>query len=240
MLLCAGSLAIAQIKVHAHNDYEKPQPFFTALQARVYSMEADLMEIEGTLRVAHEVSAGKGAPTFEELYLLPIVNQFRLHQGRLTQDSGYVLTLLIDIKTDGPSVINKLVTLLKPYLSCFDRTLNPLAVQLVISGNRGPKSAWEKYPNYLLFDGRPYEIYSPSELAKIAWISDDYSHYFPNDLPDPSLVNAFVSKGHQLHKLVRFWGYPDRELFWQQCAYSGVDLINTDDPLTCQAYFRAR
>ena len=240
ILICVEPLANAQVKVHAHNDYEKPHPFLAALQARVYSMEADVMDIEGTLRVAHEVAEGKGAPTFEELYLLPIVNQFQLHQGRLTQDTGYILTLLIDCKTEGPGVLDKLLKLLSPYRSCFDRTLNPYAVQIVVSGNRGPKSTWEKYPNYLLFDGRPYETYSSEELAKIAWISDDYSHYFQDQRPKPGLVQAFVSKGHQLHKLVRFWGYPDREIFWQQCADAGVDLINTDDPFSCQAYFKAR
>jgi len=64
---------------------------------------------------------------------------------------------MIDIKENSEAVITQLVKLLSPYRGVFDRTVNPKAAQVVLSGERGSVQRWIQWPSYILFDGRPDE-----------------------------------------------------------------------------------
>ncbi len=43
-----------------------------------------------------------------------------------------------------------IVKAVKSHRKVFDRSVNPLAVQIVISGDRGAISQWTSYPSYVL------------------------------------------------------------------------------------------
>src|SRR5687768_13787 len=52
-LLLTGEL-VAQVLIHSHNDYEKPEPLFAALREKAFAIEADVYLVNGQLAVAHD------------------------------------------------------------------------------------------------------------------------------------------------------------------------------------------
>ena len=46
---------------------------------------------------------------------------------------------------------------------------------------------------------------------------------------DKLKLKDIVAQAHQQGRRVRFWGAPDRPVFWSEMLANGVDLINTDD-----------
>src|SRR5690349_6135073 len=98
---------ISQVKIHAHNDYEKPTPLFNALNSQVFSVEADVFLVDGKLRVAHSADQLDRAKTLNELYIDPIVALFKKNKGYISADTGYKVALMIDIKTGGEEAIRE-------------------------------------------------------------------------------------------------------------------------------------
>ena len=157
MLYILQFLAVAalaqQPRIHAHNDYEKPEPLFNALRNKAFTIEADVYPGD-SLYVAHDKKDIKPARTLVSMYLQPIIKMFAAHNGYISEDTGYVPTLMIDIKENGSVVIAQLIKLLELNRKLFDRSVNSHAVQIVLSGDRGAITGWNKLPVYILFDGR--------------------------------------------------------------------------------------
>lgn len=227
--------AMCQVKIHAHNDYEKPYPLVNALKYRVFSIEADVYPIGNELFVAHNKADIRPGNTLSRLYIDKIVALFNEHKGAVTSDTGYRLALVIDIKENHEEVIRQLVKVLERDIRLFDRSLNPNAVQIIISGDRGPVENWASYPRYLYFDGRPTESYNPVILKRVATISDSYSRYSGDETKIANVVTAV----HQLGKPLRFWGAPDDEPSWRFLHAHGVDIINSDKVEACSRFFEA-
>src|SRR5687767_11493387 len=57
---------------HAHNDYEKPFPFWDAYRHHFGSIEADIFLHNGELLVAHEPAQLAAGRSLEQLYLRPL------------------------------------------------------------------------------------------------------------------------------------------------------------------------
>jgi hypothetical protein len=155
LLLLVSLHSTAQVKIHAHNDYEKPLPLFNALNSRVFSIEADVFLRNGDLLVAHSSDQLLNAKSINELYIQPLVSLFKKHKGQVSEDTGYTAALMIDIKQGGEEAIKELCRMLEPYRSAFDRNRNPHAMQIIISGDRGNMRNWTSFPAYIFFDGRP-------------------------------------------------------------------------------------
>ncbi len=224
----------AQVKIHAHNDYEKQNPLTNALKYRVFSVEADVFFGEHELYVAHSRIEITAAKTLNALYIQPIITLFNQNKGHVSTDTSYRLALVIDIKEKGEQVIQQLIKLLNPYTLQFNRRTNRHAVQIIISGDRGPLQKWADYPEYLYFDGRPYEEYDSLTLQRIAMISDSYTRY-ADSIDKKKLV---INKVHRQGKLLRFWGAPDNKKSWDSLHSLGVDIINTDQVEACSQYFK--
>lgn len=223
----------AQVKIHAHNDYEKPHPLTNAIKHRVFSVEADVFFGEHDLYVAHnriDVNAGK---TLNALYIQPIITLFGQNKGYVSRDTSYQLALVIDIKEKGEQVIQQLIKLLNPYPLQFNRKTNKHAVQIIISGDRGSLQKWAGYPEYLYFDGRPNEEYDTLMLKRIAMISDSYTRYANS----PDRRKSVINKAHMHGKLLRFWGIPDNKQTWDMLHSLGTDIINTDHVEVCSQHF---
>ena len=103
---------------HSHNDYEQPAPFITAYQEAFGSIEADIFWHNGELLVAHTAGELAGHRTLEELYLKPLQACIEKNRGHIYADSTRRLQLMIDIKTEAVTTLNKLVELLQKYLNC--------------------------------------------------------------------------------------------------------------------------
>jgi alkaline phosphatase len=236
-LIFIGLYSSAQPLLHAHNDYQKPEPLTNALRNKVFSIEADVFLVNNTLRVAHDKKELNAAPALQSLYLKPIIDLFGSHNNQISDDINYAPKLVIDIKENGEAVLAELTALLSSHRSYFDRSINAKAMQVVISGDRGPVSKWTSYPSYIFFDGRPYEVYDSATLQRIAFISDSYLNYSrPTDSTDFRL-QQLVEKVHRMNKQLRLWAIQDNAESWNHLHQLGVDIINTDRVEECRKYF---
>lgn len=227
----------AQTLIHAHNDYQKPEPLTNALRHKVFSVEADIYLSDNRLLVAHDKKELTTAKTLESLYLQPIIELFRKHKGTISEDSSYAPVLMIDIKENCEAAIAQLIKLVSTHRSVFDRSVNAKAVQLVVSGDRGASSKWASYPSYIFFDGRPNEIYDSVTLQRVAFISDSYLKYVTPQDNNTNLIGQVVKKVHDMNKLLRLWASPDNPDSWKLQQQLGIDIINTDKVEECRNYF---
>ena len=218
-------------QAHAHNDYEQPVPFFAAYDAQVGSIEADVFLQNGALYVAHDPEDIRPDRTLEALYLKPLQKKIQQNNGTPYSQPETKLQLLIDLKTDGKATLPVLVKTLEKYPGI---SKNP-AVQVVISGNRPAPAAWSQYPDFIYFDGRPAETYTPQQLARIALFSDSFRNYTqwkgegPIAQKEQDKIEQLVDSVHQMNRKFRFWATPDNERSWQTLMQLGVDYIGTDD-----------
>jgi hypothetical protein len=233
-LICL--LSSAQQLIHAHNDYQKPDPLINALRYKVFAIEADIYLLDNKILVAHDKKELATAPTLDSLYLQPIIKLFKQHKGTISADKNYAPALMIDIKENGEGVIAALIKLLSSHRSVFDRSVNKKALQIVISGDRTISSKWSSYPTYILFDGRPYENYDSAAIKRIAFISDSYTKYV-NSQDSTTQLKDLVQKVHAMGKLLRLWAANDNPQSWKKLQQLGVDIINTDKVTECRKYF---
>jgi hypothetical protein len=227
----------AQSRLHAHNDYQQPEPLTNALRHKVFSIEADIYLSGNRLVVAHDKKELATAPTLDSLYVQPIIELFRRNKGTISEDRSYAPVLMIDIKENSEVAIAQLMNLVSQYRSVFDRSINAKAVQLVISGDRSASSKWTSYPHYIFFDGRPNEMYDSIILQRVAFISDSYLNYI--NLQDSSayLIRQVAKKIHRMGKFFRLWASPDNPESWKLQRELGIDIINTDKIAECRDYF---
>jgi hypothetical protein len=227
----------AQPRIHAHNDYKRHEPLTNALRNKVFSIEVDIFLVGNRVLVAHDKDELATASTLDSFYLQPIINLFSLHKGYISEDTAYAPVLMIDIKENGEPVLAALIKLLSAHPSVFDRSVNAKAVQIVISGDRGPSFKWVTYPSFILFDGRPNEIYDNTKLQRIAFVSDNWVPYALPPVSDYERLKQVIDKVHNWGKLIRLWASPDNAASWQLQKELGIDIINTDKPSDCREYF---
>ena len=235
-LLLIGWLFMANVsaqKIHAHNDYAQPKPFVNAYEQRADFIEADVWLEDGKLVVSHDKPLA-GAPTLDSLYLKPIATLFSQYTDKVSPARDYTFSLMLDVKDSPADVLPKLLTALQERLTCFNRSANPRAVQVIISGNRPKIDTYLDYPLLLQFDGRPSEVYDDETLKRVALISDNFRGYSrwdgTGDLPDldREKLKRVIKRAHNDNKPIRFWAIPDTPNAWKQLKKLGVDIINTD------------
>jgi hypothetical protein len=224
-----------QVLIHSHNDYEGPEPLFNALRNEAFTIEADVYLAGGKLAVAHDKKDIDTTRTLSSLYLNPLDSLFKAHNGKVSQNKNYRPTLAIDIKDEGPAVLRAIVDLVKSKPLVFDRRKNKNAIQIIISGDRGPINDWAGYPAYIKFDGRPLEIYDSNTLKKVMTISESYGRYYRSNHLDTAMLKNMIRKAHGQNKLVRIWGAPDVPATWTLFTKLGIDIINTDKIAECRA-----
>lgn len=242
--ICATAMAFAQypILVHSHNDYEHIAPFYQAYAQKITSIECDMRYMGGgDFYVSHNAQDARPDINFDNSYLQPIVRAYSLNGGHAwADDASRPLQLLIDIKSDDPDVfLMALIKKLRKYPEVFDRSVNPMACQVVMTGNRPDPSQWYKYPSFIMFDGLIDKTYTPDQLARVALISERFGQYSQWNgkgtliLEEEKAVKAVIAKAHALGKPIRFWGCPDTVSTWYTWINFGIDYINTDHPEIC-------
>ncbi|RAH49821.1 uncharacterized protein BO95DRAFT_353632 [Aspergillus brunneoviolaceus CBS 621.78] len=150
-----ASRDIIPVACHSHNDYWRPVPLFSAIQAGCIGVEADVWLFDEELYVGHTTSALTPKRTLRSLYIDPLLRvleqqnpftEFHPHrqrplQGVFDTDPAQTLVLLIDIKTDGQDTWNQVAAQLTPlrergYLTYFNGTaLIPGPLTVVGTGN---------------------------------------------------------------------------------------------------------
>jgi len=215
---------------HSHNDYEQPVPLYTAYHEGFGSIEADIFWHNGELLVAHNKEELPLHRTLEELYLKPLQAFIEKNNGHIYADSARRLQLMIDIKTDSVTTLNKLVALLQKYPVLTQCS----TLQIAISGNRPEVSTYTSYPSFIYFDGELNKEYPADVLSRIVMMSGELKKYTEWNgkgiIPAPqwSALQQVVKRAHALKKTVRFWGAPDFTNAWYQLIRLQVDYINTD------------
>jgi alkaline phosphatase len=221
---------------HSHNDYEKQIPFYKAWENQFGSIEADIFLNNGKLVVAHDSIQLVQQRTLDSLYLAPLQLCIQKNGGFVYADKKRSLQLMIDIKSEAVSTLNKLVETIERF-----KTLNNTpSLKIVISGNRPASSQFDSYPSWILFDGELQKNYQQVELKKIVMFSDNFTNYSlwqgTGEIPekDKQVLQQIIDKVHSLGKKIRFWNAPDTPDSWKAFIAVGVDYINTDkiDELT--------
>lgn len=233
VLVLAGWLATAQPSrpaLHAHNDYVHPIPFLTAYYHHAGSIEADVFLVKGELVVAHTAAEVNPKNTLEKLYLKPLDERIRLHEGKPYARQEQQLVLMIDLKSEGVSTLQALVKKLREYPALTTAT----GFRIIVSGQVPAEARWSEFPTYIYFDGRPGKTYSEAAWLRIGMISQDFGRYTrwngKGILPptDRATMMKDIEAAHQHNKPFRFWATPDALNTWITLLDLGVDFIGTD------------
>lgn len=229
-IVSSQPVAYSTANAHAHNDYEKPFPFFEAYNQQFGSIEADVFLQNGTLLVAHEAGQLTTAKTLSALYLQPLQAAIQKNKGYAYADTGRALQLMIDIKTEAVSTLNQLIKI----LDSFPAITQANSVIITISGNRPDPAQFNTYPAYIHFDGELNKNYTADALSRIIMLSDNFKTYSrwngKGRIPETEMkaIASAIAKAHALNKKVRFWNAPDIINSWYSFIQLGVDFINTD------------
>ncbi len=217
-------------RIHSHNDYEQPIPFWMAYHAKAGSIEVDIYLEKGGIWVAHDKEDLRPDRTIQSLYLNPLRQLLTEFNGQLSADKDYAVQLLIDIKSPTNPCLDTLVSILKTY----PEIIQSKRIQLVLSGNKPPVAAFGNYPDFILYDGLPWENYSPSITARVPLLSANLQQYTKWNgkgiIPEKerqSLLKV-ISETHAKGKKIRFWNAPDFINAWYELGKLGVDYMNTD------------
>lgn len=221
------------IKMHSHNDYSKPIPFWTAYNAGAASIEIDVIAHENQIFVAHDFKDIKKEMNIENLYVLPFLDAIALYPRKEK------VAFLIDFKTDFDSTFKVLDSILKKYPDFKNKAT------LVISGKRPKTSNFDTYPDYILFDYQEFsEKITPEELKKVGMFSYNFkkisSWKGKGELDKTSETNLkeYIKLAHDNSQPIRFWATPDTEKAWEVLSKLGVDYINTDHTRALAAYLK--
>ncbi|PLB51123.1 hypothetical protein P170DRAFT_474669 [Aspergillus steynii IBT 23096] len=132
---------IVPARCHSHNDYWRPIPLYSALQAGCVGVEADVWLFDNELYVGHTTSSLAPKRTLRNMYINPLLEILERQnprtpfhpandqplQGVFDTDPSQTLVLLIDFKTDGEATWKSVAAQLSPlrergYLSYFNGT----------------------------------------------------------------------------------------------------------------------
>ncbi|RKD88272.1 phosphatidylinositol-specific phospholipase C/glycerophosphodiester phosphodiesterase family protein [Mangrovibacterium diazotrophicum] len=225
---------------HAHNDYWNKRPLLDALDAGMVGVEADVFLRDGVLLVGHSLDELKPERTLSSLYLDPL--------KKIIEEKGAdfsPIVLMIDIKDHGLETYRELQKVLPQYQSMLTeikgKQINQKAVTIILSGDRPIEAVAAEKQRYCFIDGRLDEESFAAKQSLIPLLSDDWTNFFQWDgtaeisAAELTKLKSFVDHCHREHKIIRFWGYPNkpaeiRNRVWQTLKDAGVDLIGCDDP----------
>lgn len=241
-----GSTPLPQ--AHSHNDYQHDRPLLDALDHGFCSIEADVFLIDGELLVGHELKEVDKARSLRALYLEPLRERFNA-QGRI-YPAGPPLTLLIDIKSDGPETYAALHQVLAEYSDMLsvvnDGQFKEGAVTVIISGNRPQSDVAATDPRYTGIDGRLTDLDSDAPKHLLPLISDNWTNHFkwrgegPMPEEERAKLKSIVAKAHAGGRQIRFWATPESPALWAELRDAGVDYIGTDDLDALRQFLKQR
>ncbi len=239
---CVSAQTVASeqplLKAHAHNDYLHERPLLDALKHGFCSVEADVFLVDGKLLVAHSFLEIRPDRTLEKLYLQPLHERVRQHNGHVYPNET-PFTLLIDIKNNGMETYKALSKLLQKYNDVFSHNANgqrqERAATAIISGDRPIKLINADESRIAGIDGRVADIDSDVPVLQMPLISDNWRKHFrwdgKGEIPadEARKLKEIVRKVHAKGRRLRFWATPDTPSAWKVLNEANVDLINTDN-----------
>ena len=228
---------------HSHNDYLRRTPLWDALSLGFISIEVDIHLVEGALLVGHDEEGLDATRTLQSLYLDPLRDHVRAHNGWV-YPSEHSLDLLIDIKSDARSTYEALRGVLAQYsdmLTTYSETrVQTKAISVIVSGNRPRRLMMAEDVRLATYDGRIEDLGSRVPHNFISLISDDWEDHFSwrglgslSDQDSRRLAQR-LEAAHRSGYRLRFWNIPAPdgrpiEEVWSRLLEAGVDLLSVDD-----------
>lgn len=246
--LVASAPGGLHVHAHAHNDYEHERPLLDALDARFYSVEADVFFSDGRFEVSHGgLSGSKG--TLQALYLDPLQERVTANGGSVHGD-GLPITLWIDFKDNHAQLPETLEALLAgyPMLTSIDgETRREGAVNVILTGDAAAKKAFVEQPvRHAVRDSNDFSPEDPPADSRWEAYALSWGGYLGwNGKGEPSdeearRLGCIVETAHEKGRKVRFYGAPDRPEVWGKMVEYGVDFIHTDKLAELEAFLEER
>ncbi len=236
---CAAVADVTPLpQAHAHNDYRHERPLVDALSHGFCSVEADIFLVDGELLVGHDRAELRPDRTLQRLYLDPLRQRVRAHNGRVFIDEA-PFRLLVDIKSNGTETYKALDRVWQSYGDMLTHVehgrVKSGPILVVISGNRDTTTIAADTTRFAGIDGRLTDLGSAAPPHLLSWISDRWTAHFTWDgtgeMPagERRKLRQIVEQAHREGRAVRFWATPETPEMWTALASAGADLINTDD-----------
>ena len=228
---------------HSHNDYLRERPLWDALSLGFTSIEVDIFLVGGALLVGHDEEALDVNRTLQSLYLDPLRDHVRRHDGWV-YPSQHSLDLVIDIKSDARSTYEVLAGVLMEYPDLFttysETRVQTRAVSAIVSGNRARKLMMAESVRIATYDGRIEDLGHLIPANFISLISANWEDHFGwrgiGSLSewDSRRLEQRIEEAHRSGYRLRFWNIPSPdsrpvEEVWLQLLDAGVDLLSVDD-----------
>ncbi|TDO73248.1 alkaline phosphatase [Flavobacterium chryseum] len=227
--LFAQAQEYSSSNIHSHNDYASALPFYGAYSNETGVIEADVFIVNNELFVAHNFKDIAPQNTLKNLYLDPLASKLKHLEGK-AYASNKPLILMIDIKSDANATLKLIAQQLKTY----PEIISNKNIKVVISGNRPSPEQYKDYPEFIYFDGRLNENYSPEQLARVEMISEDLGQLTVWNgkgvltQTDLEKIQSIIKKVHDQNKKIRFWATQDNVNTWMTLMNLKVDFIGTD------------
>lgn len=252
---------VTPVSCHSHNDYWRRVPVFSALYAGCTSVEADVwLRDGGQLLVGHDIAALQPNRTFTSLYVNPLVEILTRQnpstefynasrRGVFDTDPDQTLTLLVDLKTDGPEtwpwVMKQLAPLRERGWLTFieDGEIHLRQVTVVGTGNTPfdqvvanatYRDAFFDAPLERL-ENSPYNS-TNSWYASVSFWRNIGNVWWTNGPTGAQLdkIRRQVQEAHKRGLLARYWDTPPwpihiRNRIWEVLIEEGVGILNVDD-----------
>jgi alkaline phosphatase len=229
-ILFAQAQEYSSSNIHSHNDYASKLPFYEAYSNETGVIEADVFIVNNELFVAHTSKDITPQNTLKSQYLDPLSNKLKSLGGK-AYPSNKPLILMIDIKTEADPTLKLIAQQIKTYPDLVSNK----NLKVVISGNRPSPANWKDYPDFIYFDGRLNETYTPEQLSRVEMISEDLKEITiwngkgVMTQADAEKVQLIIKKVHDQNKKVRFWATQDNVNTWMTLMNLKVDFIGTDN-----------
>ena len=224
---------------HSHNDYTRNRPLLDALDNGFMSIEVDVFYRKGDIKVAHTSLGIRKKKNLKNLYLEPLRKRVKENGGKVYPNQDREFIMMIDLKDNGPEIMEELNRQLSEYkelFTCYENgEKNEGPVRVVLSGGPVPDLVMQYEPRYMSMDQHIERFDRKAEADVCPRASGKYSWFFSwngkGAIPDTErqVLNKLVTQAHQYSKKVRFWATPEEEAIWKVHLDAGVDWINVDD-----------
>jgi hypothetical protein len=238
-ILCV-SVAHGQLltQAHAHNDYLKKPPLFAALEHGITSIEVDVFDVKGEVRIAHIPLFLKNKPLLKDQYLAPLAQRISQNGGTVFKNDSTQLILMIELKRNHSDLLQLLKTELEPYHELIDiprgnnKRWGP--IKILLTGGVSTKLISSDELAIFTIDGGLSSLKNKIDPNLVPRISMNYTSHFKwkgrGKMPEAEkkwLIET-INQANALGYEIRFWNMPNKEVIWEEFLRLGVHRINVD------------
>jgi hypothetical protein len=230
---------------HSHNDYTHEHPLFDALGYGYKSIEIDVWLHNGKLIVDHDGLGLDGKKDMEDLYLLPVIERVKAHNGWVYDGDTTPTIFMVEFKNDPEACYAVLKQLIEKHKGLFcDRLGHGGPIKLLITGHRPWQSLLRGNELYITADGDIKQSGDSLPPHILERVSDPYGSHFSwkgnGTIPQKqkAKLDEMVRVAHDHGRQIRFYALPQEENVWRTLLEAGVDWINVDKLEKFAAFYK--